>query len=106
MEQREGTVCEFDEHQGLGKVRATGGREYGFHCTQIADGSRTIAVGDEITFRVGPGGRGRWEAFDLQAHTWVCPACGARNDGEPRSNETCAECETEDDPARSGDAAV
>ncbi len=57
-----GTVADFDEQKGYGTLRADDGRELFFHCTQIADGSRTIAVGTEITFEIIPGHLGRWEA--------------------------------------------
>ena len=57
-----GTVADFDEAKGYGTVRADDGREYFFHCTQIADGSRAIAVGTAVTFEVMPGHLGRWEA--------------------------------------------
>jgi cold shock CspA family protein len=56
-----GTVVAFDEARGLGEVDADGVR-YPFHCTAIADGTRTIPVGTEVTFDVRPGGLGRWEA--------------------------------------------
>jgi cold shock CspA family protein len=46
-----GTVVEFDEHVGLGVVEAAEQR-YPFHCTQIADGTRTIAVGTAVSFDV------------------------------------------------------
>jgi cold shock CspA family protein len=36
-----------------------------FHCTSIADGSRTIAVGQHVRFTVVPGRLGRWEATRL-----------------------------------------
>ena len=42
---RQGTVVEFDDPRGLGVVRADDGFDYPFHCTAIADGSRTITVG-------------------------------------------------------------
>jgi cold shock CspA family protein len=61
-----GTVVEFDEHKGYGTVRdGTDGRELFFHCTQIADGSRTIAPGTEVTFDVVAGHLGRWEAIAI-----------------------------------------
>jgi hypothetical protein len=41
---KSGKVAEFDEHVGLGVVEADDGTRYPFHCTQIADGSRTIPV--------------------------------------------------------------
>ncbi|HEX2275356.1 MAG TPA: cold shock domain-containing protein [Acidimicrobiales bacterium] len=60
-----GTVAAFDEHKGLGTVRADDGRELPFHCTRIADGSRTIDVGARVTFSVVAGHRGQWEAADV-----------------------------------------
>jgi cold shock CspA family protein len=62
-----GTVVDFDEHRGYGKVRAADGRELFFHCTAIADGSRRIPVGTEVVFAVVPGHRGMWEAADVEA---------------------------------------
>lgn len=43
-------------------MRAEDGRELFFHCTQIADGSRTIAVGAPVTFEVRPWHRGQYQA--------------------------------------------
>jgi len=61
-----GRVVEFDGHKGYGTVRdGDTGAEYFFHCTQIADGSRTIAVGTEVSFAVRPGRLGRWEATQV-----------------------------------------
>lgn len=59
----QGRVTEFDERRGLGVVES-GGRSYPFHCTQIADGTRTIEVGTEVAFQV-EGVLGRWEAHRL-----------------------------------------
>jgi cold shock CspA family protein len=59
-----GTVTEFDERRGLGTVRADDGRAYLFHCTQVAGGTRTIAVGTPVTFTVWPR-LGRYEAADV-----------------------------------------
>ncbi|MDA8044408.1 MAG: hypothetical protein M0Z30_04095 [Actinomycetota bacterium] len=56
-----GLVTAFDEHAGLGTVTAHG-VEYPFHCTQIADGSRSIPVGTIVCCTVGAGRQGRWEA--------------------------------------------
>lgn len=61
-----GVVADFDEHRGLGHVRAEDGRQLSFHCTQIADGSRTIEVGAAVVFEVVPGHLGRWEATDVR----------------------------------------
>ena len=57
-----GTVTTFDAAAGLGTVTADGGREYPFHATQIADGTRTIAVGAAVEFAVRPWHQGRYEA--------------------------------------------
>ncbi|MGI8792817.1 MAG: cold shock domain-containing protein [Acidimicrobiales bacterium] len=61
----EGRVEEFDDHVGLGTVASVDGRSFRFHCTQIADGTRTITAGESVTFAVAPGGAGSWEAFDV-----------------------------------------
>jgi CspA family cold shock protein len=56
-----GTVTAFDEHVGLGTVAGDDGREYLFHCVEIADGTRTIAPGTPVTFELLPK-LGRYEA--------------------------------------------
>jgi len=58
-----GTVAVFDDRKGFGAVRddATG-EEHFFHCTAIADGTRTIEVGAVVTFDIVPGRNGQWEA--------------------------------------------
>lgn len=62
-----GTVATFDDPRGIGTVTdEVDGREYFFHCTAIADGTRTIAVGAAVEFDVVPGRLGRWEAVDLR----------------------------------------
>ena len=60
-----GVVAEFDEDRGIGTVRTEAGDEHFFHCTSIADGSRTIPDGTAVTFRVEAGRRGQWEATEL-----------------------------------------
>jgi len=60
-----GIVTAFDESVGLGEVAAAGA-SYLFHCTQIADGSRTIEVGSDVAFEVVPGRHGRWEAATVR----------------------------------------
>ena len=60
-----GTVVAFDEAVGLGTVAADDGSEHPFHCTQIADGTRRIAVGTRVTFAVWPR-LGRYEAAALR----------------------------------------
>ena len=62
-----GIVVEFDDDKGFGAVRTADpdGTEFFFHCTAIADGSRTIDVGTNVTFDVVPGHLGRYEAANL-----------------------------------------
>jgi len=57
-----GTVSQFDEAKGYGAVRADDGRDLFFHCTQIADGTRSIPEGVTVEFEIVPGHNGRWEA--------------------------------------------
>ena len=47
-----GRVTDFDEHVGLGHVTADDGTEHLFHCVEIADGSRYVDVGAEVTFEL------------------------------------------------------
>jgi cold shock CspA family protein len=57
-----GNVSAFDERRGVGEVTADDGTVYWFHCTRIADGTRTIAPNTPVEFDVVPGHKGRWEA--------------------------------------------
>ena len=57
-------MTDFDEAAGYGRV-ADGGREWFFHCTAIADGTRTIERGAEVGFSLAPGHLGRMEARDI-----------------------------------------
>jgi cold shock CspA family protein len=61
-----GVVEAFDEARGLGTIHASSGTELPFHCTAIADGSRTIEVGKQVRFRVLPGLMGTWEATEIE----------------------------------------
>jgi len=61
-----GVVASFDDHRGDGSVTADDGTTLPFHCTQIADGSRTIAAGTPVRFVVRAGRLGRWEAADIR----------------------------------------
>jgi cold shock CspA family protein len=63
---RRGTVAAFDDDKGYGEITDTDGETRFFHCTAIADGTRTIAVGTAVTFVVVPGRLGRWEATELR----------------------------------------
>jgi cold shock CspA family protein len=61
-----GSVAEFDAAVGWGTVAAPDGRQWGFHCTQIADGSRVIDVGALVAFELVAGHGGAWEAARLR----------------------------------------
>ena len=60
-----GSVTSFDGAVGLGVVTTDDEVDYPFHCTQIADGTRTIAEGTNVSFEVVAGHRGRWEASGI-----------------------------------------
>jgi cold shock CspA family protein len=60
-----GTVASFDEPAGLGTVVGGGGAVHPFHCIEIADGSRTIAVGVDVRFDL-LAKLGRWEAANIR----------------------------------------
>lgn len=63
---RTGRVADFDDHRGTGTVTADDAPErWSFHCTKIADGSRTIAPGTWVAFEVVPGPLGL-EAVNLR----------------------------------------
>lgn len=70
--QGQGTVVEFDERRGLGLIVADDGTRFGFHCTAIADGTRTIAIGTSVCFDAVPGHLGQGAAAG------IAPARSAR----------------------------
>jgi cold shock CspA family protein len=61
-----GTVASFAKDRGLGEIVTVDGAIYPFHCTAIADGTRDIEVGKQVTFTVVAGHLGRLEAADLR----------------------------------------
>ena len=61
-----GTVSQFDEAVGLGVITAEGGAEHAFHCIEIADASRTIAVGTTVSFEL-LAKFGRYEAASIRS---------------------------------------
>ena len=61
-----GKVSAFSEPRGLGEITADDATVYPFHCTMIADGTRTIAVGTSVEFEIVPGPLGRWEAAAIR----------------------------------------
>lgn len=63
--QRRGVVELFDDHVGAGTLRdLADDRAWWFHCTRIAAGARTVAVGTAVSFVVRPGPTGL-EAVDV-----------------------------------------
>ena len=60
-----GRVDEFDAEVGLGVIVGEDGRRYPFHCVEIADGTRDIAVGTPVRFDVLPK-FGRYEAARIR----------------------------------------
>jgi CspA family cold shock protein len=61
----EGKVISFDAPRGLGVVVDDEGADFPFHCTAIADGTRTIEPGTRVRFEIAPG-LGGWEAAALE----------------------------------------
>jgi cold shock CspA family protein len=57
-----GRVVSFDAPRGLGVIEGDDGSRYGFHCTEVADGSRSVPVGARVVYDVAPGVLGSWEA--------------------------------------------
>ena len=81
-----GVVVAFDQRRGWGTVRAGGGAEVFFHCTAVADGSRTIQIGTTVDYEVVPGHLGRWEARAIrpaQAPPAGRGATATRSSGPP-----------------------
>jgi cold shock protein len=66
FEAARGEVTAFDEPRGLGTITTADGTELPFHCTAIADGSRTIPVGEQVRFVVAPGPQGHWQATSIE----------------------------------------
>ncbi|MFP4511412.1 MAG: cold-shock protein [Acidimicrobiales bacterium] len=66
METATGTVTDFDDAAGYGTVTDSGGEQWFFHCTAIADGTRTIEIGTQVAFEIVAGRLGAWEASDLR----------------------------------------
>jgi len=57
-----GRIAAFDDFAGRGEIEASGGLRFPFHCTAIADGSRTIDPDTAVKFRLVPGPLGALEA--------------------------------------------
>lgn len=61
-----GRVAEYDDHKGYGYIEPAGGGRLFFHCTAIADGTRTIPVGVEVEYSAVRDPRGQPEAADVR----------------------------------------
>ena len=62
---RRGTVSSFDESAGLGVIAGVAGVDHPFPCIEIADGSRSIDAGVEVSFDL-LAKLGRWEAANIR----------------------------------------
>ncbi len=63
---RRGVVAAFDEQSGLGAIDGVDGVSYAFHCIEIADGSRSIVIGADVSFDL-LAKLGRWEAANIRS---------------------------------------
>lgn len=61
-----GVVAEFDAEVGLGLIIDGDDGRWPFHCTAIADGTRTIEIGTTVRFERTWGGPGCWEAGSVR----------------------------------------
>ena len=61
------TVERFDDHRGDGMALGEDGQSYYFHCVEIADGTRTVAVGAKVIGVRRPGRLGFDELAELQS---------------------------------------
>jgi CspA family cold shock protein len=62
---RRGVVSVFDESVGLGTIVGDDRVEYSFHCIEIADGTRTIEPGTDVSFDL-LAKLGHWEASNIR----------------------------------------
>lgn len=60
-----GVIEVFDERRGYGFVRSDAHEQFYFHCVDIADGSRTVAVGAPVVARRVVGRVGRDEVVEV-----------------------------------------
>jgi cold shock CspA family protein len=60
-----GRIETFDERRGDGLMRTDEGVVLYFHCVNIADGSRSVVVGETVSARRAVGRLGHDEALDI-----------------------------------------
>jgi cold shock CspA family protein len=67
---RQGRVHTYDDAAGYGTVLDDAAEnvagEWFFHCTAIADGSRSITTEQPVSFVLTPGHLGRYEATNIR----------------------------------------
>lgn len=74
-----GVVVTFDDPMGVGELELADGRVAPFHCTAIADGSRTIAAGTPVAFSLVTAHHGRVEATAIVPLVPPSPATPLRS---------------------------
>jgi cold shock CspA family protein len=80
---RIGVVVDYDAERGLGTIDAGDGLMVSFHCVDIADGTRHVALGSVVAFEVAPGHRGQPEARHVMVPAAMAHvASPARSDDE------------------------
>ena len=62
-----GRVADYDDHKGWGYIATDEGRLLFFHCTAIADGTRTIDVDADVEYDEVVDPRGKPEAANVRA---------------------------------------
>jgi hypothetical protein len=65
-QRRRGSVQSFDAASGLGMVES-GDETWPFHCTALADGSRTVSAQNVVDFVLRAAHHGCWEAADIRS---------------------------------------
>jgi cold shock CspA family protein len=60
-----GSIESFDDRRGDGRLIAENGERLYFHCVDIADGTRTIDVGERVTAERAVGHLGHDEAVKV-----------------------------------------
>jgi cold shock CspA family protein len=61
-----GRVADYDDHKGWGHIATGDGRLLFFHCTAIADGTRTVPVGADVEYEEVTDPRGKPEAANVR----------------------------------------
>jgi cold shock CspA family protein len=62
-----GRIESFDDRRGDGHLTSDDGERFYFHCVDIADGTRSIAIGARVTAERTVGHLGHDEAVSIEA---------------------------------------